>query len=229
LIQTSFGEQGNFELAAADPRGGITHLFRDNDADGNPWIPTEPPFGQRLGLVDDVTMIQSNYTTGGDEGNLEVIARVGNKLFAFWRGDTADTLDWKGPFQISDDNGAVQDVAGAPVLIQSTFGEQGNFELVYPSSNGGIAYLFRDNDADVDNPPWYRTGPPFAQQLDHVDGVSLIQSTIAAPNAEGNLEVVARDGLSLHGFWRGSDGVWRESPLLASHMLSTRSTAPQIR
>ena len=200
LIQTSFGNQGNFELVAADPRGGMTHLFRDHDANGNPWIPTEPPFGQQLGLVDDVMMIQSNFTTGGGEGNLEVIARVGNALFAFWRGDTAETLTWNGPFQINDNEGAVQDVAGNLVLIQSSFGDQGNFELVYPSSNGGIAHLFRDNDAS--DPSWRRS-EPFGQQLGLVDAVTMIQSNFTTGGGEGNLEVVARVGNELFAFWRG--------------------------
>ncbi len=221
LIQSSFGDQGNFEVIYPSSNGGIAPLFRDNDASDPAWR-RAAPFGQQLGLVDDVTMIQSNFTTGGGEGNLEVIARVGNELFAFWRGDTAETLAWNGPFRVSDDTVAVGDVAGAPVLIQSSFGDQGNFEVIYPSSNGGIVHLFRDNDAG--DPAWHRTGLPFAQHLDNVDGVSLIQSTIAAPSAEGNLEVVARNGLSLHGFWRSPDGTWRENPMLPSQTWPTRIT-----
>jgi hypothetical protein len=33
-------------------------------------------------------------------------------------------------------------------MIQSTFGNKGNFELVVPIANGSLAYFWRDNDDD---------------------------------------------------------------------------------
>ena len=75
---------------------------------------------------------------------------------------------------------------GNPVLIQSRFGTQGNFELVVPQANGGLAFYWRNNDDPA--LPW--NGPfPFGQNAGQVDAVSLIQSNFDSP---GNLEVIAR-------------------------------------
>ncbi|HET6675017.1 MAG TPA: hypothetical protein VFG71_06745, partial [Nitrospiraceae bacterium] len=50
-------------------------------------------FGQALGTVDEVTMIQSNF---GSPGNLELIARVGQQLHFMWR-DSGPAFQWNGP------------------------------------------------------------------------------------------------------------------------------------
>ncbi len=88
LIQSRFGQKGNFELVVPSTGSGLLHMWRNNDYAGLPW--SEPtPFGEGLGQVDAVTMIQSNY---GSPGNLEVIARVGDKLYSLWRDS-----HWHGP------------------------------------------------------------------------------------------------------------------------------------
>jgi hypothetical protein len=43
--------------------------------------------------------------------------------------------------------------SGTPSLIQSNFGIKGNFELVVPMSNGGLAHYWRNNDDP--ELPWY--------------------------------------------------------------------------
>jgi hypothetical protein len=92
LIQSRFGAQGNFELVAPLASGGLAHYWRDND-NGMVW--NGPiPFGQSLGPVDAVTLIESNY---GSPGNLEVIARVGPDLQFFWR-DSGPAFNWNGPY-----------------------------------------------------------------------------------------------------------------------------------
>jgi len=74
--------------------GGVAFMWRNNDDPAMPW--SGPwVFGQGLGHVDAVTMIQSNY---GDPGNLELIARVGDALQFFWR-DSGPAFTWNGPFQ----------------------------------------------------------------------------------------------------------------------------------
>ncbi|MFC4512221.1 hypothetical protein, partial [Streptomyces ehimensis] len=53
-----------------------------------------------------------------------------------------------------------------PVLLQSRFGSQGNFELVVPSGSVGLYFMWRNND-DPSMPwsaPWQ-----FAQGLGPVD------------------------------------------------------------
>jgi hypothetical protein len=51
--------------------GGLAHYWRDND---NQNLPSHGPatFAQDLGLVDAVSIVQSDFTSGG-QGNLEVI------------------------------------------------------------------------------------------------------------------------------------------------------------
>jgi hypothetical protein len=63
-------------------------------------------------------------------------------------------------------------VAGNPVLIQSTFGTKGNFELLIPLAAGGFGAYFRDNDnASL---PWH--GPIAVEASTHFEAISLIQS-----------------------------------------------------
>ncbi|MEU6431277.1 CAP domain-containing protein, partial [Microbispora sp. NPDC046973] len=151
-----------------------------------PWT-----FAQDLGHVDAVTLIQSNF--GG--GNLELIARVGDRLHFLWR-DSGPAFQWNGPYQIA------AGAAGNPVLIQSRFGTNGNFELVYPAAGGGLTFMWRNNDAA--GLPW--SAPwTFAQDLGHVDAVTLIQSNFGG----GNLELIARVDDDLYFFWRDSGPEFR--------------------
>ncbi|MCP3936374.1 MAG: right-handed parallel beta-helix repeat-containing protein, partial [Actinomycetia bacterium] len=155
-------------------------------------------FGETLGVFDGVTLIQSSFSSGGNVGNLEVIARQGKNLHAFFRGDTQETLAWRQGIQIAGD------AAGDPVLIQSSFGAEGNFELVYPSTLGGVAHRYRANDED--KYPWL-DGGRFATELGDVDGVSLIQTTYTSDeDPEGNLEAIVRKGQNLHHFYRAYTG-----------------------
>ena len=188
LIQSTFGTNGNFELVTPLGGGGLAHFARNNDAPGLPWSgPT--PFGTDLGIVDAVSMIQSSL----GPGNLEVVARVGDRLAHFFR-DHAPPFAWHGPVFIQEG------VTGNPVLIQSTFGTNGNFELVTPRlvtplGGGGLAHFARNND--VPGLPW--SGPtPFGTDLGIVDAVTMIQSSLGP----GNLEVIARVGSTLRQFTR---------------------------
>jgi hypothetical protein len=187
LIQSRFGHQGNFELVAPAAGEGLVHFWRNNDLPSMPWSgPTA--FGQGLGRVDAVSMIESNY---GTPGNLELVARAGSELYFFWR-DSGPGFHWNGPYRIEGG------VAGNPVLIQSRFGHQGNFELVAPAAGAGLLHFWRNND-DA-GMPW-SGATAFGQSVGAVDAVSMIESNYGAP---GNLEVIARVGSSLQFFWRDS-------------------------
>lgn len=138
-------------------------------------------FGTASTTTEVFALATATATVEISSGNLEVVARVGTQLYHFFRGDTPETLAWTDAGPIVTQEGVVADAAGDPVLIQSTFGVQGNFDLVYPALGGGIVHLYRDNDAmvngvRVDNPPWFETGPPFGVDRGDVAGLSLIQS-----------------------------------------------------
>jgi len=187
LVQSRFGAQGNFELLAISGQGGLIHFWRNNDNTFLPWSgPTY--FGGWLGPVDEATMIESNF---GSPGNLEVVCRKGDQLYFFWR-DSGPAFSWNGPFALESG------VAGNPVLIQSRFGAQGNFELVVPAAGGGLVHYWRNNDDPA--LPW--SGPTyFGGSLGAVDGLTMIESNFGSP---GNLEVVCRQGDQLYFFWRDS-------------------------
>ena len=185
MIQGRFGTVGNFELITPLASGGLRALWRDNDAAGLPWH-TGPVFGS--GVYDAVALIQSNF---GNPGNLEVVARQGTQLVAFWR-DSGPSLTWHGPVPFA--SGA----AGNPTFVQGRFGNQGNFELVVPHAGGGLAAYWRDNDAP--GLPWH--GPVlFGTGAGPYTSASVIQSKFGWP---GNLEVLARQGTQLHAYWRDS-------------------------
>jgi hypothetical protein len=198
LIQSRFGVQGNFELVSPVFDGGLAHFWRNNDDPSHPW--SEPTlFGGDLDGIEGVTMIQSNF---GDPGNLEVICSVAssdgspNQLYYFWR-DSGPTFAWNGPYDlpITPPGGVV----GPPVLIQSRFGKQGNFELVTPVKDGGMAHYWRNNDDP--SHPWSEP-TLFGGELGLVGWVTLIQSNFGDP---GNLEVICASGPGqLNYFWRDS-------------------------
>src|SRR5207245_407738 len=90
-------------------------------------------------------------------------------------------------------------VTSSGFMVQSTFGVQGDFELVVPDMHGGLAHCVRRNDEP--GAPW--EGPTiFGASLGNVDAATLIQSNLGHP---GNLEVVARIGSHLLHFWRDSE------------------------
>src|SRR5438270_766100 len=153
LIQSRFGARGNFELVtthsgagAAD--GALAHFWRNNDdAPAYPWsLPTV--FGTNAGppALVSPTMIESNF---GSPGTLEVICSVASglgsatHLYHFWR-DSGPPFPWHGP--CSPPLTPPDRVLVHPALIQSRYGERGNFELVTPAKDGGLAHYWRDND-----------------------------------------------------------------------------------
>jgi hypothetical protein len=193
LIQGAFGTKGNFEAVAALATGRLAHFWRDNDAAGLPWHgPT--PFGA-TDLYDAVALVQSNFSTaGGGPGNLEVVAHTETHLDFYWR-DDVNPFPWHGPFTIPGSTGT----GATPTLIQSGFGNRGNFEVVVPHSTGGLAHFWRDNDAA--GLPWH--GPTAFGSGDVYDAVALIQSNFSSSGGgPGNLEVIAHTAGRLDHYWR---------------------------
>jgi hypothetical protein len=195
MVQSNIGTKGDFEVVFPHEKAGLVYCSRDNDTPGFPWG-NSTVFAQELGLVDAVSLIQSNF---GNPGNLEVVARVKDKLFYLSGSDFDRT--WSKPVEIAEG------VAGNPALIQSRYGNRGNFELVVPLTDGGIAHYWRNNDDPA--LPWLH-GAVFAKKLGKVDAVALIQSNFGQPQP-GHLEVVARVGNELIHFWRDDGPIFKWS------------------
>ena len=76
------------------PDRGLALYFRDNDAPTGPAWQGPFNFADDLGHVDAASLIQSSFSKrGGGPGNLEVVARVGNRLAALWRNDLDPPTD----------------------------------------------------------------------------------------------------------------------------------------
>jgi hypothetical protein len=187
MAWTNFGCRGNFDVVVPNASGGFSHYWRDNDHSDLQWYgPSD--FGEEAGIFNAVTMIQSNLE---DPGNLELVARSDDRLAFFW-GKAGKEIKWYGPEIIATG------VSGTPSVIQSTFGNRGNFELVSPLRSGGLAHFWRDND----DPHLHWYGPfMFGMNMGSVDGVSLIQSNFGEP---GHLELVAQIDGEIAFFWRDS-------------------------
>jgi hypothetical protein len=196
LIQSTFGTTvGNFEVVVPHPTGGIAHYYRDNDQSALPWIGPTAVFGLP-DTVDAVSLIRSSFN------NLEVVARIGNELFHFYR-DSASGV-WSGAYFVA------YGVSGTPSLIQNVTGD---FEVVTPLLAGGMAHYYRDNSA-----PFSWHGPTMVS-ASAAQAVSLIQGTYG-----GNLELVARVGSDLFHFYRDSaSGNWGGPYPVASGVSGTPS------
>ena len=194
LIQGKFLSRGNFELLAPQRDGGFAHYSRCND-EARLWWYGPDKYGQDLGVIDALSMIQSNFTSGAGIGNLEVVARWQGGLLFFWREDVPP-YRWHGPYLLNPvGNSESIIVAGSPSLIQSRFGVKGNFELVTPVASGGLAHYSRANDDPQLR--WY--GPTvFRMEVGNFETACLVQSHFSSSgNGPGNLEVVARASGSL--------------------------------
>lgn len=194
-IPGTYGAKGNYELVCPLRSGGIGYFERNNDDPNLPWSEAVS-FGADLGIVDAVSIIQSNFTSSGSgPGNLAVIARVGNNLYYFFREDV--TFTWSAEQPITTG------VTGNPSFVQArpgTYGSKGNYELAIPLRTGGIGYFERNNDDP--NLSWSQP-VSFGTTLGIVDGVSLIQSNFStAGNGPGNLAVVSVTGDELDYFYR---------------------------
>ncbi len=93
LVQSRFGRQGNFEVVVPLASGGLAHYSRNNDAGPPPAWSGPTVFASGVGPVAAASLIQSNY---GSPGNLEVVARMGDRLAHFYR-DSGPRFAWNGP------------------------------------------------------------------------------------------------------------------------------------
>lgn len=169
LVQGSFGVKGNFEVVVPHGESGLVHYARFNDQTNVPWsAPTR--FAESLGAVDAVALLQSDYVDAGEsDGHLEIIARVGTKLYSVWR-QSQEPYAWNVISQaITDELDTPIAVDGVPGFIQTT---DRDYHVVVPLQNGGMAHLRRQNSLDTS---WVLESE-FGSSLGAVPAVSLLQN-----------------------------------------------------
>jgi hypothetical protein len=124
-------------------------------------------------------------STFGD--NLEVVARIGDRLAHFWRDSTSQK--WNGPLFFTGG------VAATPSFIQGRLGNRVDFEVVAPVATGGLVHLTRNNET-------------FAWSAPVRFGSGAIRSAALIQSNTGQLEVVARVGSTLVHYWRPPVAPW---------------------
>ena len=94
------------------------------------------------------------------------------------------------------DGQPITNVTGDPVLLQSTFGRRGNFEMLVPQGSV-VHHYFRDNDAP--GFPWHLLTdralnyPQRPGQLGPMPrSATFIQSNFRSDGVHGNLEAIVR-------------------------------------
>ncbi|WP_437623591.1 alpha/beta hydrolase [Sorangium sp. So ce1151] len=188
LIQGGFGGRGNFELVVPHAGGGLAHYFRDNDTAELGWH-GPAIFGADLGRFEAVAMIQRAVDAQRAPGDLEVVARTGDRLLMFWR-SPGSRAAWQGPEEV------VSGVRGTPALLRSASGGEGALELFSPLAGVGLARWCR---ADGARGARFRGPTVFATDLGRCEAVSAIESRPLgrlelAVRAAGQVAHVVRDG-----------------------------------
>jgi hypothetical protein len=192
IVQGKWGGRGNLELVVARQAGGLQHFWRDGDRAGEPWI-AGPLFGGST-PYEAVGLIQSSF----GQGNLEVIARAGNRLDAFWREDNT-TWRWNGPSSF------FHDAAGTFGFLQNRVNQE--LEVVTPLASGGLGYLQR------------AAGPSWAwRSVVRIAGGNATAAALLQSSYEGqNLELVARiDGELSMTYALSTQRVWQQLTVFSS-------------
>jgi len=168
FIQGRYGGVGNFEVVVPQAGGGLAHLWRDNDRGANPpWrCAQQPDTGD---VWSGVALLYSSF------GNLEAVGIRNGELICL-------TQNWAGGAWVKS---APLDtkVQGSPALVQTTYAQPGNFDVVVAKVDGGLAHYWRDNAAVART--WYPT-TRFGPREIAFDDVAILQCS------SGALEVLAR-------------------------------------
>ncbi|MFL5537748.1 MAG: galactose oxidase-like domain-containing protein [Longimicrobiaceae bacterium] len=82
------------------------------------------------------------------------------------------------------------------MILENSYSNPGNFEVVAPMASGGLVHWWRDHATLRWNGPHYFASGNFLS-------VAVIESTLG--NLNGNLEVVGRVGNALVHYWRGNN------------------------
>ena len=148
-----------------------------------------------------------------------------NVSYYFYPNGLWNPGNWGGKLSCSSTVTVVVDpiCTGNAALIQSTFGVNGNFEVVVPNDQvsspsyvpgAGMNHYYRDNSS-YSSQPWY-FDTLFEATYGTVEAVSLIESS-------GTLQVVTRIGARLAHFYRNDTLTWSGPVYFASGVSGTPS------
>ena len=186
MIQSNYDDRGSFEVVVKEGNK-LRHYWRANDTSPYQWH-QGPLFGNNVNSAP--ALIQGNY---GDRGNFEVVVREGNKLRHYWRENDASGYPWHQGTLFGDN------IDSAPALIQSNYGDPGNFEVVVKEGNQ-LRHYWRNNDAP--GFVWH-DGALFGNNV--TSDPSMIQGNFGD---RGNFEVLVIDTSQPVHFWRQNDATY---------------------
>lgn len=151
-------------------------------------------FGTELGRADAAALLETNAALGWQS---HAVIRVGARLMHFVH------RPW--PFEgwTSATELPPTSVSGNPAVMQSRFGDRGNFELLVPTQSGGVEHWWRDNDAAGDR--WTRAasfaaGDVLATSIFQKDGENDVR-----------LEAVLRYRDHVEHWQRTDSGAWQQA------------------
>lgn len=84
-------------------------------------------------------------------------------------------------------------------MVQGNYGNNGNYELVFPCSKGGFCYYSGNND-NLTRTDWHG---PLCIGKGKISGIAMIQGNYGT---KGNLEVIAVEDKELVHYWRADTG-----------------------
>ena len=104
-----------------------------------------------------VGFIQTNFRSPDGHGNFEAIVHFrspsGDQDYLAEYYFDSSSLKWNGPFPILVDGKKITGVTGRPALIQSDFGNRGNYEMLVPIGDR-IRHYWRNNN-DLTHTSWH--------------------------------------------------------------------------
>jgi hypothetical protein len=193
ILQSRFGQRGNYELIVPSARGGLLYYWRNNNMDGEPWNGPLELFADQ-GIFDAVAMQQN----GAVDDEMDVVARQGDSLFFLWR-DKDPQVPWHAQWREvgKPSSGLVPIAVGVSGIPSLVAWKSGALDAVVPRRDGGIATISRG--AGVAQGPWV---PGVTVGVTRYDALSLAQTD------EGGLALAAQGASGVDFYARAQGETW---------------------
>ena len=149
-------------------------------------------------------------------GSTDAYARFAGLLATAFPASTNATLTSNNVFPLARSGG---------LMVQGSFGNRGNFEVVVPHAGGGLVHLWRNNDDPA--LPWILSTPNAFFADKRFEAVSIVQSNLGRlPGGfgdPGDLHGVGRVGNALYHFVRNDTGWHLDAQPFATGVTGTPS------